>query len=311
MKLIVTVPAYNEEKSIIEVVRSVPRKIKGIDFVQVLVYDDGSTDHTAVSAKKAGADYVYTHKRNRGLARTFKDALDAALELGADVVVNTDADNQYDQAEIPKLLAPILNGTADLVIGDRQVATLGHMPTGKKYGNMLGSAFIRWFTGMKVRDASSGFRAHTRECAQHLSIVSEHTYTHETLIDAFFKGMVIVDVPVVFRKRTSGQSRLIARGVMNHIVKSVATIIRTVLLYRALYVLSVIGSIIGAIGLGGIIRYLYFALIEGDAGGHVQSLVISSVLIGTGINIIFLGFIADLLAYNRRLIENTTSRSSS
>ncbi len=310
MKLVVTIPAYNEERSIVDVVKSIPRTILGITSVRVLVYDDGSTDKTAVAAKKAGADYVYSHKRNRGLARTFKDALDAALTLGADVVVNTDADNQYDQREIPKLIAPIVKGKADLVIGDRQVARLTHMPLSKKYGNLLGSYFIRALTGMKVMDASSGFRAHSSECARLLSIVSEHTYTHETLIDAFFKGMVIMDVPVTFRKRPHGQSRLISQGIMNHIMKSFATIIRTILLYRALWMFSLVGGSIGLVGVIGIIRYLYFALIAGNPAGHVQSLVLSSVLISTGVTIIVLGFIADLIAHNRRLIEDARSLRS-
>ena len=303
MKLIVTIPAYNEEKSIVEVVKSVPRNITGISKVEVLVYDDGSTDETARSAKKAGADYVFLHSTNKGLAVTFRDALTKSLELGADIIVNTDADNQYDQSEIPALIAPILTKKADLVIGDRQVEHLKHMTFAKKYGNMAGSFVIRVLTGMNVTDASSGFRAHTRECAQTLNIVSLHTYTHETLIDAHFKGLTVVNVPVTFKKRPHGTSKLI-KGVGAHIGKSASTIIRTVLLYRAFALLTKLGAIIGAIGAVGLIRYFYFALVLGKSEGHIQSLVISSILIGVGLNILVLGFLADLVAYNRKLIES-------
>ena len=303
MKLIVTIPAYNEEKSVVAVIKSIPRKIKGVTKVQVLVVDDGSSDKTAQNAKKAGADFVYSHKRNLGLAKTFKDALQYALEQNADIIVNTDADNQYDQKEIAKLIAPVVSGKADMVSGDRQVETLDHMPWQKKYGNIAGSWFIRFMTNMKIADASSGFRAYSRDCAAHLSIISDHTYTHETLIDAYYKGMVVMEVPVTFKKRPHGQSRLISKGVLSHIMKSGATIIRTVLLYRALRVFSIIGGIMGALGLFGLLRYLYFALIEGDPAGHVQSLVISSVFISTSIMLVVLGFIADILAANRRLLE--------
>ncbi|PJE62932.1 glycosyl transferase [Candidatus Roizmanbacteria bacterium CG10_big_fil_rev_8_21_14_0_10_39_6] len=303
MKLIVTIPAYNEEKSIVEVIQSVPRKIRGISKVEVLVYDDGSTDGTAQAAKQAGADYVLSHTTNKGLAVTFRDAVEKALALGADILANTDADNQYDQAEIPRLVAPILERKADLVIGDRQVAHLAHMPFAKKYGNMVGSFVIRMFTGMKVKDASSGFRAHSRECANMLNIVSLHTYTHETLIDAYFKGLIVVNVPVTFKKRSHGTSKLI-KGVGSHIGKSATTIIRTVLLYRAFALLTKLGGFISIIGIALLGRYLYFALFMGKSEGHIQSLVISSILIGVGLNILVLGFLADLVAYNRKLIES-------
>jgi glycosyltransferase involved in cell wall biosynthesis len=303
MVLFVTIPAYNEEKTIAAVVSSVPRKIEGISEVKIIVFSDGSTDRTIEAAKEAGADYVFAHRFNLGLAQTFKDAVNKALELGADLIVNTDADNQYNQQEISKLIRPILQKQADLVIGDRQVPTLSHMPWKKKYGNLLGSFVIRLLTGIKVTDASSGFRAFTREVAQKINIFSNHTYTHEMIIDTFYKKFRIMDVPVDFNKRDVGQSRLIGKGVGSHIFKSAETIIRTILLYRALQVFSFIGTVFIFGGSFGLARYLYFALILGNTRGHVQSLIISAIMFIFGWNILVLGFIADLIAYNRRLIE--------
>jgi glycosyltransferase involved in cell wall biosynthesis len=268
-----------------------------------LVYNDGSTDKTAAVAKLAGADYVFSHKKNLGLARTFRDAVKEALKAGANIIVNTDADNQYDQAEIAKLIAPIVEGRADLVSGNREVAKLAHMPPSKKYGNLLGSMMIRLLTGSRVEDASSGFRAFTREVAQKVHVFSTHTYTHETLIGAYFREFVIVEVPVTFRKRTTGDSRLIAGGVGKHILKSGATILRAVLLYRALAVFSYLGGAFILLGAFGVGRFFYFALVEGKAGGHIQSLVISSIMFAVGFNILVVGFIADLVSYNRKILE--------
>ena len=303
MKLFVTIPAYNEAKTLGQVIKSIPRQIKGFDMVKVLVYDDGSKDQTAAVAKRFGADYVFRHKRNFGLARTFAHAATQAVKLGADVLVNTDADNQYDQQEIIRLVKPILENRADLVIGDRQVAKLKHMPFAKKYGNLLGSFMIRWLTGIKVEDASSGFRAMTGELVRKVHIFSTHTYTHEMLIAAHFREFAILEIPVTFSRRVTGGSRLISKGVLNHVFKSGATILRAVLLYRALSVFSYLGGILSLSGLLGLLRFGYFAFVQNDPSGHVQSLVISSILLGIGFNIIILGFIADLISYNRKLIE--------
>lgn len=304
MKLLVTIPAYNEEQTIGLVIKSVPRQITGVSSVKVLVYDDGSSDDTVKVAKKSGADYVYVHKQNLGLARTFRDAVKMALLHGADVVVNTDADNQYDQQEIIKLIKPILNNQADLVTGDRQIQSLKHMPKAKKYGNLLGSMMIRLLTGTNIKDASSGFRAMTKELLEKVQVFSDHTYTHEMLIAAHFRGFSIKEVPITFKRRQTGGSRLISKGVFNHILKSGATIVRAILLYRALAVFTFWGGLLSLVGTAGLMRFLYFALILQDSSGHVQSLVISSILLGVGFNIIVLGFVADLISYNRKLIEN-------
>jgi len=303
MQLFVIIPSYNEENTLPKVIKAIPRQLAGIKKVSVLVYNDGSLDNTAVAAKLAGADYIFSHKRNLGLARTFRDAVREALKLGAEIIVNTDADNQYDQQQIAQLIAPIIAGKADLVSGDRQVSKLTHMPLSKKYGNLLGSLMIRLLTGTRVNDASSGFRAFTREVAQKVHVFSTHTYTHETLIGAYFREFVISEVPVTFRKRTTGDSRLIAGGVGKHILKSGATILRALLLYRALAVFSYLGGAFIFLGTFGVGRFFYFAFVEGKAGGHIQSLVISSILFAVGFNILVVGFIADLVSYNRKLLE--------
>lgn len=301
MYLIVTIPAFNEEATIDKVIKSIPKRIKDIKKVKVLVWDDGSTDKTAQVAKKAGADFIFSSKKNLGLARTFDLATSKAIELGADIIVNTDADNQYDQAEIPKLIKPILAGKADVVNGNRQVEKLDHMPTTKKIGNMLGSWVIRLLTGLKIQDASSGFRAYTREAIENLSIFSRHTYTHETLVQIAFSDLAIREINVSFRKRGSGSgnSRLI-KGVVSHIVKSGSTIVRTILMYKALKVFAILGimEMLGASVLA--IRFFIF-YIQGSGSGHVQSLILSSMLFNLSLITILLGFISDLIIISKKI----------
>ncbi len=307
VRLIVTIPAYNEEKSIGKVIRSIPRKIKEIDKVEILVASDGSTDNTVKEARKAGAEHIVSNKKNLGLAKTFKRALDGALSLGADIIVNTDADNQYDQREIPKLIKPILEGKADMVIGDRQVEKLDHMPFSKKYGNIFGSWVIRFLTGANIRDASSGFRAFTREAAQNFNLLSTHTYTHETIIQAVNRDLAIVEVPVTFRKREHGQSRLIS-GVFGHIKRSLTTIIRTILMYKAFKYLVALGSLLMGIGFIGVLRFLYF-FFTGNGAGHIQSLIVSSIVISIGFMTTVMGVLADLIGINRKMVEEILSKT--
>lgn len=301
-KLLVQIPAYNEEQSIGAVIQSVPRSIPGIDVVEVLVWSDGSTDATCAEAKKAGADHVFSNKKNLGLAATFSRALAKCVELGADIIVNTDADNQYDQKEIALLVKPIVDGMADMVNGDRQVDKLPWMIPAKKYGNRLGSAMLRSVAGTTVNDASSGFRAFSRECAKKFTLFSKHTYTHETLIQAAQKDLVIVEVPITFLQREHGTSRLIG-SVGAHVKKSLATIFRTILMYRAFKVLTTIGVFL--ITLGGIagFRFLYFFML-GHGEGHIQSLIFAAMVIITGVNTVFLGFLADMISQNRQLLEH-------
>ena len=301
MKLFVTIPAYNEAASIAAVIKSVPRKIPGISSVKVVVWSDGSTDKTVEVSKIAGADYVFSNKKNLGLARTFDLATAKAVRLGADIVVNTDADNQYDQSEIPKLLAPILNQVADIVNGDRRVETLSHMPATKKYGNMFGSWIIRLLSGLDINDASSGFRAYTADALKQLTIFSKHTYTHETLIQAAFGDLQVLEVPVTFRSRPgkAGSSRLVS-NVFTHVSKSASTIIRTVLMYKALKVFVTLGAIelFFSLLLGA--RYLWI-MFDGLGGSHIQSLILASMLFNMGLVSLLIGIISDLIAVNRKI----------
>jgi glycosyltransferase involved in cell wall biosynthesis len=306
MKLIVTIPAYNEEKTIAEVIKSIPRKIPRIRKVQVLVFDDGSIDKTAKEAKKAKADWIFSNKKNLGIAITFSKAVEKAIDLGADIIVNTDADNQYDQKEIIKIIKPILDGKADMVTGNRQIDTLKHMPPSKKYGNMIGSWVIRILTGSTVTDASCGLRAYSRQCAINFNLISSHTYTHETIIQALNNNFAIAEVPIKFKKRAYGQSRLIA-NVFSHVQRASGTIIRTLLMYKALKFFTSIGFVLIAVGMVGIIRFLYFFSI-GNGSGHIQSIVISSIVIGVGFNTIIVGVLADLISINRRLLEKSTRK---
>ncbi len=301
MKLVVTIPAYNEEKTIADVIKSIPRVIEGIDQVEVIVIDDGSSDRTVSIAQEAGANYIIKNIKNRGLATTFRRGLEKATEVGADIIVNTDSDNQYDQSEIPKLIQPILHGKADIVSGDRQIKNLTHMPSSKKYGNMLGSWVVRKVSGVPVRDASSGFRAFTNEAALRLSVLSNHTYTHETIIESRDKKLVFVEIPCTFRAREGTSSRLIG-GVFGHIKKSLATIVRTIVRHHPLKTFSYLGGSILLLGILIGIRFLYF-LINGDDGGHIQSLIFASILIMLGFQIIILGLLADNINVNRRINE--------
>lgn len=299
MILFVTIPAYNEAKTIVQVIQSIPKQIKGIKTVKILVWSDGSTDQTVLLAKKAGAEFVFNNKRNLGLAKTFDLASKKAVGLGADLIVNTDADNQYDQEQIPLLIEPILRGEADIVSGDRQVAKLKHMPQTKKIANQLGSWTIRFLTGLKINDASSGFRAYSKEAIESFNLISSHTYTHETLIQAVFKDLTIKEVLITFKQRTSGESRLI-NSVWSHIKKSAATIVRTILMYKAFKYLLILGLLIMTVGIFGVLRFLYF-FTQADGGGHIQSLIISSIFLSIGFNTILMGVIADLIAINRKI----------
>lgn len=301
MKLFVTIPALNESASISAVIKSIPRKIPGISSVKVMVWSDGSTDNTVEVAKAAGSDYVFSNKKNLGLARTFDLATARAVELGADIVVNTDADNQYDQAQMVSLTAPIVAGKADVVNGNRQVNTLAHMPSSKKYGNRLGSWTIRWLTGLNIQDASSGFRAYTAEAIRQLTIFSKHTYTHETLIQIAFGDLSIVEVPVTFKARPekAGRSRLVS-NIFTHISKSASTIIRTVLMYKALKVFVILGVIELSLALLLGARYLWI-MFAGLGGSHIQSLILASMLFNMGLVSLLIGIISDLIAVNRKI----------
>lgn len=301
MKLIVTIPAYNEEHSIGDVIREIPRTIDGIDRVEVLVINDGSTDNTVEVARNAGADHIISHKRNLGLAKAFRDGLNTAVELGADIVVNTDADFQYNGTEIPKLLQPIFDGKADIVIGDRQIDTLDHMPRGKVWGNKLATWVTRRVTGWPVRDAQTGFRAFTRDAACRMNLTGDYTYVQETLIQAANKNLTLVQVPVEFRKR-DGKSRLIA-SLFGYAKPAGITIARSFRDYKPFTVFLSIGGIIIIAGLvlgSGVLMHFFRT---GMVTPYLPTAVLTTVLIIVGLQVIVLGLLADMMLNVRILTE--------
>jgi glycosyltransferase involved in cell wall biosynthesis len=301
VKLIVTIPAYNEEATIGTVIREVPRAIAGIDAVEVLVVDDGSRDGTVDAALEAGADYVVSHRRNRGLAAAFRTALREALARGADIIVNTDADNHYDQSRIPDLIAPLLRGEADIAVGSRLLDRL-EMPAANKYGNRVANWIMQRLLGLDGVDVSSGFRAYTREAALKLNVLSSHTYTHETLVHALDQRMVVANVPLPARP-VHRPSRLIS-SIPRHIWRAGIVILNSFVLYRPLQVWGALGLVFmlaGAVPFG---RFLYF-FAQGNGEGHIQSLIAGSVLIYFGVQMFVVGLLASAIGWNRRLIEET------
>lgn len=306
MKLIVTIPAYNEENSIGDVIREIPRTMDGIDRVEVLVINDGSTDKTVEVAQNAGADHIISHTRNLGLAKTFRDGLNAAVELGADIIVNTDADFQYNGTEIPKLLQPIFDGKADLVIGDRQIDTLDHMPRGKVWGNKFATWVTRRVTGWPVRDAQTGFRAFTRDAACRMNLTGDYTYVQETLIQAANKDLALVQVPVEFRRR-DGDSRLIA-SLFGYASAAGMTIARSFRDYNPFQVFFGIGTLILLIGFIIGLQVLFHFFETGMVTPYLPSAVLTTVLVVVGLITIVFGLLADMMKTQRMLDEEILYR---
>lgn len=305
LKLIVTIPAFNEEDDIADVIREIPREMPGVASVEVLVLDDGSTDETVTRAWDAGADYVISHNRRLGLARTFRDAIDGALGRGADVIVNTDADNHYDQSRIPELVAPIVAGRADIVVGSREVRQI-KMKATHKWGNIIGSTLVRKLVGLpKGVDVSSGFRAYDREAALRMNVIAGYTYTHETLIAAMEQGMTIADVPIPAR-HVARPSRLMG-GVFGHVLRAMTVILRSYAVYQPIRMFSSLGLIFIAAGVYPMLRFLYYYITAGS-GGHIQSLIMGSVLLIVGFQILILSLLASALSWNRRMIEELLLR---
>lgn len=300
MKLIVTIPAYNEEETIASVISEIPRNIPGIKEVEVLVLNDGSKDKTVEVAREAGADYVISNKENKGLATTFKNAISEALKRGADIIVNTDADNHYNQSKIPELIKPVLENKADIVIGSRMVDKLKHMPKINKYGNLLGSWFVCKLSDLPKIDVSSGYRAYSREAALKMNVLSPHTYTHETLIQANDHKLTICEIPIEARE-VKRKSRLI-KSIPSHIGKSLAVIFRTFTLYKPLRVFVGTGALLTIIGAIPLIRFIYFYF-NGSGQGHIQSLIIGVMIILIGFITTVMALLASAIGWNRKLIE--------
>ncbi len=300
MKLIIQIPCYNEALTLPETLRHLPKSITGIDQIEYLVIDDGSQDNTAEVAREHGADHVIRLKKNQGLAGAFKAGLDACIRLGADIIVNTDADNQYVSADIPKLIKPIIKGDAELVIGDRGVATEESFTPLKRKLQTFGSYVVSKASGLEIPDATSGFRAMTRETALKTNVLSNYSYTLETLIQAGNRNISVVSVPV----RTNPPSRpsRLMRGIGDYLIKSTITIIRAYAMYRAIRVFFSIGLILLIAGGALAVRYLVF-FIQGQGAGHVQSVIVAAVLLIIGFQTILNGLLADLIASNRKMLE--------
>jgi glycosyltransferase involved in cell wall biosynthesis len=305
MKLIIQIPAFNEEATIAQALRELPKKIEGIASIETLVIDDGSSDKTADAARKGGATHILQLKTHRGLAAAFVAGIDAALRLGADIIVNTDADNQYQGADIPRLVAPIVKGTAEVVIGDREVASSPHMSTVKRTLQRLGSWTVGLASGLTVADVTSGFRAFSREAAMQINVFNPFTYTLETVIQAGNRNLGVQSVPV----RTNAPTRpsRLYQGMGTYLRKSVATIFRIYTLYRPLKTFFAIGAVLMFFGVALGARFLwYFA--QGDRGGHIQSLILAAVFLITGFHTWLIALLADLIAVNRKLTEDVLIR---
>jgi glycosyltransferase involved in cell wall biosynthesis len=305
MLVIVQIPCLDEDATIRDVIREVPRRIEGADRVEVLVVDDGSVDRSVEEAKAAGADHIVRFPANRGLARAFDAGIDAALRLGADVIVNIDADGQYRGKDIPRLVAPVVSGQADVVVGDRGIGADPGYPALKKTLQLAGSWTVRRLSGAEVNDATSGFRAYSREAAQRLHLVSEFTYTLESLIQAGKDRLRVKSVSVETRP-TKRPSRLFS-SVSGYVAKSASTLIRIYSMYEPLKVFSWIGGLIFSAGFVIGFWFLYYFFTEGGKG-HVQILILAAVLLIIGFQVIIMGLVADLIGGNRKLIGDLLFR---
>ncbi len=305
MKLIVQIPALNEEATIAETIQAIPRDIPGVQSVEVLVIDDGSSDRTVDVAWKAGADYVLRMSSHVGLARAFSAGIEEALLLGADVIVNTDADNQYCADDIPALIEPIRKRQAQIVVGARPITEIESFSPLKKALQRLGSWVVRRASGAEIPDAPSGFRAYSRDAAARLCVVNTYTYTLETIIQAGRKRIPMTSVPV--RVNTVTRPSRLFRGIREYVSRSARTILRVFVIYAPLQFFLTLAAIFALPGLFGIARFLVFYVTNGGAG-HIQSLVLSGVLLAMATILFAVGILADLIAANRSLLEDIRAR---
>ena len=304
-KLIIQIPCLNEADTLPATLADLPRSVPGIDVVEILVIDDGSRDGTAEVARRCGVHHVVRLRRNKGLAAAFMAGIDASLKAGADFIINTDADNQYGADDIPTLVAPLLSGEADIVIGDRNIAELRTMSWRKRQLQGLGSWVVRQVSNTSVPDVTSGFRAYTREAALRMTIVSEFSYTLESIIQAGKKKMAIAHVAVTTNPRTR-ESRLFD-SVFGYIKRSSATIVRIYAMYEPLKVFTYIGLLVFGAGLAGAARFVYYYF-GGEASRHLGSLIASSVLMIVGFQVLVIGLLADVISGNRKLLEDLLYR---
>jgi glycosyltransferase involved in cell wall biosynthesis len=304
-KVIIQIPAYNEEAQLEAMLRDLPRELPDVDRVEILLIDDGSSDRTSEVARLAGVDHILRFPNNRGLARAFMAGVDASLRLGADIVVNTDADNQYHGTDVTRLIQPILLGVADMVVGDRDPRNVQHFGLAKRFLQFYGSWVVRQLSGTTIPDATSGFRALSREAALRLNVMSDFTYTLETIIQAGKKRLPVTHVPISSREveRTSK----LAANTWSYVKRSAATILRIYALYEPLKVFSYIGGSMLLLGVSIGLRFLYYYAM-GQGSGHVQSLLLTVILVILGFFTILVGLMADLIGGNRALIEDILYR---
>ena len=305
MKLIIQIPCYNEAETLEIALNDLPKHIDGIDTIEYLIINDGSKDNTVEVARKWGVNYVVNFKQNKGLAKGFMAGLDACLRNGADIIVNTDADNQYCGEDIEKIVRPILEGKSDIVIGERPIDQTAHFSLLKKKLQHFGSWVVRVASDSDIPDAPSGFRAFSREAALRINVTNEYTYTLETIVQAGRERIPMSSVPI----RTNGELRpsRLFHSMMGYVKKSMLTIIRAFMMYKPLKFFTILGIIPLLIGVGIGVRYLVL-LAGGAQGGHVQSLILSSILILMGFMTIVIGLQADIIAANRKLLEDIQFR---
>ena len=306
MKLIIQIPCLNEAETLPATLADLPRSVPGIDVIEILVIDDGSSDATSDVALACGVHHVVRFRRRKGLAAAFMAGLDASLKAGADIIVNTDADNQYAGHDVATLVAPLLAGRADMVIGDRNIRDLQHMSWPKRLLQRLGSWVVRQVSGTEVPDTTSGFRAYTREAALNVTIVSEFSYTLESIIQAGKKRMAVAHVPVATNSITR-PSRLFD-SIWGYLKRSTATIVRIYAMYEPLKVFTYIGGLVFLVGLAISARFLYYYFFTFEADGKIQSLILSAVLMIVGFQVVLIGLLADVISGTRKLLEDLLYR---
>jgi len=305
MKLIIQIPCLNEEHTLPKTLADLPKKIEGIDSIEILVIDDGSTDKTFEVAKRLGVHHILQFTNNKGLAKAFISGINESLKLNADIIVNTDADNQYFGGDISKLIQPILKKEADIVVGDRQVETIRHFSPIKIFLQKFGSWVVRQLSGTLIPDATSGFRAYSRDAALQLNVVSDFTYTIETIISAGKKNLAITHIPVKTNKKLR-ESRLFP-SIKVYLQRSFITMLKVYSMYRPLRLFTIAGGATFILGFAIGCRYLFFFFI-GQTEGHIQSLILSAILLIVGFQIIMMGIAAELISVNRQLLEDIQLR---
>jgi len=306
MKLIIQIPCLNEEESLPKTLKDLPKSIDGIDKIEILIIDDGSTDKTSEVATANGVKHIVRFTKQKGLARAFHAGLDASLKAGADIIVNTDADGQYKGEDIARLVKPILRKEADIVIGNRDIENVEQFSFIKKRLQRLGSWVVRGLAGSQIEDVTTGFRAYNREAALRIDIISEYTYTLETIIQAEHKDLAIANITISTNEVTR-PSRLF-RSIPQYIKRSIITIIRVYSMFNPLKIFANIGAVFCTLGILIGCRFIYFYLM-GDGAGHIQSLILAAVLLIIGFQMFVVALVSDLISANRRLIEETLLRT--